>query len=208
LTKLQAEFTKYMEVALKCDAIDFYRSNRAKNKYERVSLEDIDELKVADKVLCKNIKLDIIGNVHLCFIGKNGVGKSTLIKEIYLKLKDRDDIKVGYMPQMYDDILSNLSRAIIDTDCLFLTYEHSYILPFIHFSNSGRTFSHSDFPYLTPVKSLWDLASPYYIEITDYTYEFISKILKIPVTGTSNFNILDVDHMHFVHKIKINNICI
>jgi len=47
LTKLQAEFTKYMEVALKCDAIDFYRSNRAKNKYERVSLEDIDELKVS-----------------------------------------------------------------------------------------------------------------------------------------------------------------
>ena len=47
MTKLQAEFTKYMEIALKCDAIDFYRSNRAKNKYERVSLEDIDELKVS-----------------------------------------------------------------------------------------------------------------------------------------------------------------
>lgn len=42
MTKLQAEFTKYMEVALKCDAIDFYRSNRAKNKYEGISLEDID----------------------------------------------------------------------------------------------------------------------------------------------------------------------
>lgn len=47
MTKLQAEFTKYMKIALKCDAIDFYRSNKAKNKYENVSLEDIDELKVS-----------------------------------------------------------------------------------------------------------------------------------------------------------------
>ncbi len=47
LTKLQAEFTKYMEVALKCDAIDFYRSNKAKSKYENVSLQNIDELIVS-----------------------------------------------------------------------------------------------------------------------------------------------------------------
>lgn len=127
-----------------------------------------------------------------------------LASDSYALYKPISYYKLSWI-EKYDDILSNLSRAIIDTDCLFLTYEHSYIFPFIHFSNSGRTFSHSDFPYLTPVKSLWDLASPYYIEITDYTYEFISKILKIPVTGTSNFNILDVDHMHFVHKIKINN---
>ena len=47
MTKLQTEFTKYMEIALKCDAIDFYRSNRVKNKYESISIEDIDELKVS-----------------------------------------------------------------------------------------------------------------------------------------------------------------
>ena len=47
MTKLQAEFTKYMEIALKCDAIDFYRSNRVKNKYESISNLDIDELKVS-----------------------------------------------------------------------------------------------------------------------------------------------------------------
>ncbi len=77
---------------------------------------NIDELKVSDKVLSKNIKLDVIGNVHLCIIGKNGVGKSTLIKLIYNELKDRNDIKVGYMPQTYDDILNNY-KWVLDFVC-------------------------------------------------------------------------------------------
>ena len=77
---------------------------------------NIDELKVSNKVLSKNIKLDVIGNVHLCIIGKNGVGKSTLIKLIYNELKDRNDIKVGYMPQTYDDILNNY-KWVLDFVC-------------------------------------------------------------------------------------------
>ena len=40
----------------------------------------IPELKVQNKVLSRNIKLEVIGNTHICIIGKNGVGKSTLIK--------------------------------------------------------------------------------------------------------------------------------
>lgn len=45
MTKLQAEFTKFMNIALTCDAIDFYRSN--KSKYESISIDNIDELKVS-----------------------------------------------------------------------------------------------------------------------------------------------------------------
>lgn len=73
---------------------------------------DIEELKVSDKILCKNIKLDVVGNMHLCIIGKNGIGKSTLIKIIYNELKYRTDIKVGYMPQTYDDILNNYEYVL------------------------------------------------------------------------------------------------
>lgn len=46
---------------------------------------------------------------------ENGVGKTTLLKEIYLILKNRNDIKVGYMPQTYEDILD----------------EYEYVLDFI-----------------------------------------------------------------------------
>ena len=73
---------------------------------------NLDELKVDNKILSKNIKLNIIGSPHICIIGKNGVGKSTLIKLIYNELKNRDDIKVGYMPQNYDDILEKYDNVL------------------------------------------------------------------------------------------------
>ncbi|HIT23627.1 MAG TPA: ABC-F family ATP-binding cassette domain-containing protein, partial [Candidatus Faecimonas intestinavium] len=52
------------------------------------------------------------GNPHVCIIGQNGVGKSTLIKEIYNTLRTRTDIKVGYMPQNYEDILKEYDKVI------------------------------------------------------------------------------------------------
>lgn len=63
-------------------------------------------------MLAKNIKLEIIGNSHICIIGRNGVGKTTLIKEIYKILKKRTDIKIGYMPQDYDEILPEKEKVI------------------------------------------------------------------------------------------------
>ena len=73
---------------------------------------DIPELKVDNKVLSKNIKLDIIGNPHICIIGSNGVGKTTLMKIIYDKLKNRDDIVLEYMPQNYEDILDKYDKVL------------------------------------------------------------------------------------------------
>lgn len=73
---------------------------------------DIPELTVNERILSKNIHLEIIGNIHLCIIGKNGIGKSTLMKEIYNQLKNRTDIHIGYMPQEYDDILSNYEYVL------------------------------------------------------------------------------------------------
>lgn len=98
------------------ESISFFFENIEIPRTKNIIKLDLDELKVADKLLSKNIELDIIGNVHLCIIGKNGVGKSTLIKLIYDELKDRNDIKVGYMPQTYDDILNNY-KNVLDFIC-------------------------------------------------------------------------------------------
>ena len=47
-------------------------------------LETIDSLQEeVKKLTAKNIELEVVGNVHLCIIGKNGVGKTTLLKRIY-----------------------------------------------------------------------------------------------------------------------------
>lgn len=81
-------------------------------KYKKIISFSTKELKVQDKILSKNIELDVVGNPHICIIGQNGVGKSTLIKEIYNALKTRTDIKVGYMPQNYEDILSCYDKVI------------------------------------------------------------------------------------------------
>ena len=104
--------TQLTEVPDVEEGINFYFEEVNIPRTKNIISLNIDELKVSNKILSKNIKLDIIGNVHLCIIGKNGIGKSTLTKLIYKELKDRTDIKVGYMPQNYDDILSNYEHVL------------------------------------------------------------------------------------------------
>lgn len=104
--------TKLTEIPDVEESINFFFEDVEIPRTKNIINLSIEELKVYDKTLSKNIKLDIIGNTHLCIIGKNGVGKSTLIKIIYNELKDRTDIKVGYMPQTYDDILNNYEYVL------------------------------------------------------------------------------------------------
>lgn len=105
----------------------------------------------------------------------------------------------------YDKMVKLLEYAIKDTDCLFVTYEGKYILPFIHYSNTGKTFHHREYKYLSSVKSLWDLASPYYIEVKQFDYNLISKILGISISKDSSFVILDVDSRDYVKRISVDN---
>ena len=65
-----------------------------------------EKLYIDKKVISKNINININGNEHVVIIGKNGVGKTTLLKKIYGILKIRTDIKVGYMPQNYKEVLN------------------------------------------------------------------------------------------------------
>lgn len=94
------------------ESINFFFEDTYIPKNKIIIKLDIPELKVHSKILSRNIKLDIVGNVHLCIIGRNGVGKTTLIKYIYDELRDRTDIKVGYMPQVYEDILKNYDTVL------------------------------------------------------------------------------------------------
>lgn len=95
------------------EEIHFFFENEEIPNHKIVLEEKISELKIGEKILSKNIELNISGPSHVCIIGKNGVGKSTLLKAIYEKLKNRKDLKVGYMPQNYEEIL-NLEENVSD----------------------------------------------------------------------------------------------
>lgn len=65
------------------------------------------------RVLSKDISLNIRGNKKICIIGKNGCGKTTLLKLIAEDMLSRKDIRTEYMPQNYEDQL-NLDITPVD----------------------------------------------------------------------------------------------
>ena len=74
-------------------------------KQKRIVDLELRKLSVGERDLSENIRLTVMGDKHVCIIGKNGTGKSTLLKTILGKLKERTDINVGYMPQNYEETL-------------------------------------------------------------------------------------------------------
>ena len=67
----------------------------------------MDELKTPDgeDVLARDIYLHIQGPEKICIVGSNGVGKTTLLRQIAAELLSRTDIRAQYMPQNYEEML-------------------------------------------------------------------------------------------------------
>lgn len=63
------------------------------------------ELKICERTLARGVSLIVRGGEKVGIIGANGVGKSTLLKDIADKLKARRDLIVSYMPQDYAEAL-------------------------------------------------------------------------------------------------------
>ena len=69
----------------------------------------LDKLKINDEVILvdKPLSLFIKGSKKIVIIGRNGIGKSTLLKLIYHRLSKNDSFNIGYMSQNYEDELLN-----------------------------------------------------------------------------------------------------
>ena len=63
--------------------------------------------------LARSIHLFIQGPKHVCITGKNGCGKTTLMRILANELLQRADIKAAYMPQNYEELL-NLEQTPVD----------------------------------------------------------------------------------------------
>ena len=66
----------------------------------------LDELRVEDRLLARDVKLKIVGPEKVCILGPNGCGKSTLMDGIAQSLLARKDIRCTYMPQRYGEGVS------------------------------------------------------------------------------------------------------
>ena len=69
-------------------------------------------LKIEEHILVRNINFELLGQEKIGIIGKNGVGKSTFLKELRHLLKEKRSITLGYMPQNYHDILNEADSPI------------------------------------------------------------------------------------------------
>lgn len=89
------------------NAIFFRLSKEAVMPAGKMVLKYDEEcLKTQDlRVLSENVHLWVKGPEKVCIIGKNGVGKTTLLKQIASELLERDDIRAAYMPQNYEELL-------------------------------------------------------------------------------------------------------
>lgn len=103
----------------------------------------------------------------------------------------------------YNYYYNKILKAIEDTDKEFITYHNTYINPFIHISNNGYTDNLKEFPYLEKRSSLWDYASPYYLEIKDFTNDELEKILQVNEKDLKDTKITEVSESNYIKKIKV-----
>ncbi len=65
----------------------------------------LPELRAGERVLSRDVGLDVTGPEKIGIVGENGAGKSTLLRQIAALLLPRTDLRAAYMPQDYGDTL-------------------------------------------------------------------------------------------------------
>ncbi|MCM1186763.1 MAG: ATP-binding cassette domain-containing protein [Lachnoclostridium sp.] len=114
----EARFEKEFENMTECpeyeEAMFAKFGSKASMPEGKVVLDfNLKELCAAKFILAKNIHLFVRGPEHICIIGKNGCGKTTLMHRLAEGLLQRTDIKAAYMPQDYEEFL-DLEQSAVD----------------------------------------------------------------------------------------------
>lgn len=85
------------------ESIDVYFDRFEWNSQKIICDLHYDTIQTDDRVLIQDVNLFVKGNEKVVIIGDNGCGKTTLLRKVYEDLKDRNDLKIGYMPQNYTE---------------------------------------------------------------------------------------------------------
>ncbi len=87
------------------EAIEIFFSPISLNPSKIILDLQLPQLRAGDKLLAEDVSLFVKGADKLCIIGSNGTGKTTLMKSIREALMEKKEIKVGYMPQKYEEVM-------------------------------------------------------------------------------------------------------
>lgn len=104
--------------------VSFLEENKSSKKI--ISVDNLSVFTPQGSTILNNIKLEIIAGERVAFLGKNGTGKSTLVKTIMEdqilptsgKIYIGPSVKIGYIPQMIEfengnqTLLEYFSRAV------------------------------------------------------------------------------------------------
>lgn len=108
--------------------LDFRINNRTGK--DVLILKDLD-IKICDNILIKKINLKINYGEKICLMGKNGTGKSTLIKAIlnndnyFNQIKLWSNVSIGYIPQEIK--FDNEFDTVLDTARRYFEGEESHL---------------------------------------------------------------------------------
>lgn len=104
--RFEKEFENMTQIPETEDAIFIKFGEKAHVPAGKVVLDyKLPTLSVGERVLAKQIALRIQGAQKVCIVGKNGCGKTTLLRKIARELLQRNDIKAAYMPQNYEELM-------------------------------------------------------------------------------------------------------
>ncbi len=104
--RFEKEFENMTQMPESEEAIFIKFGEKAEMPSGKVVLDfSLPKLMIGEKVLASKVSLYVRGPEKICIVGRNGCGKTTLLRWIAEKLLERKDIKAVYMPQNYEELL-------------------------------------------------------------------------------------------------------
>lgn len=112
--RFEKEKEEFIEFSEQETAIFFrFAKDCAIPKGKTVLNYSLDVLEAGGEILARDLVLSVQGPVHVGITGKNGCGKTTLLRKIAESLLERRDMKISYMPQNYEEIM-DLEKTAVD----------------------------------------------------------------------------------------------
>ncbi len=209
---------KTLEMDKQNETINIKNNNYSNNLFT-INLKDKNN--IITKIDLKTYLLGVIATNSILDLEIDTIKALVLLYRTYAYKKMKEDNTISvidnfsiYTPienyktiwkKDYQYYYDRIEKAIDETNGEFLTYEDNYILPFIHICSNSITEANNNYPYLEKINSLWDYASPNYLEIKDYNYDELEKIFNMKKKEMKKITIIEISKSNLVKKIKINN---